>query len=570
MKSLTALLLLAILVSPLAADTILLRNGREIEGRVLSETDEFVRLEISGTITRLRRDTIAQIFRAPEWENTLLDAETAFKRGDAVGAIDLIFRSQREGAPRHHLARFLDDQNPRLMGAITDANSEETLGIRRSIRALLSEDLVTTGGLYLQARNLHDLGDWETSAALLDRLPLEAVSENAPRRRWALEFFRDFVKRELSRGEFENALVFIEKMRRLQGATEAPEIPVVQLAASAEARERGDYPLALRILVEELHPVVPGIARNRVIHTLGFLIEEAGETGGYTEAREALEIIADTFPVEHANARSRLYLEEGKDLLLRGQPLAALAVLEGIPAEERNDELGQTYRRAYHEARLQSIGPNNPLALLEHGRWCADNGMLLEAIEIFERTRRNPNLRDISEELITLTERERDLGLIRAAQQAYDEGVFSRVLDSTRPLLMNRQRPSSFANEANRLENLARLELNREVESRGPRAVVAFQNAERAFFRQEHELALHHLNDILRNYADTPAAGWAADLLPDVVRALEISYLEGRIARIPPVASSFRLDQIQETDALGDEVARLLSGLDEEEEPAER
>ncbi len=63
---------------------------------------------------------------------------------------------------------------------------------------------------------------------------------------------------------------------------------------------------------------------------------------------------------------------------------------------------------------------------------------------------------------------------------------------------------------------------------------------------------------IINQYGDTPAAKRASELLPEVVRSLEISYLEGKISRIPKLPPQFSLEKLQRTDRLGEEVNRLL------------
>lgn len=545
------------------ADQITLANGRTIEGRIISETHRYVELETGGFVTKLSRDSITAIERAAEYKNTLLAAEAALKRREPVDAIELLFEARRQGASEEAIHDILDRLNGGIAGAIHTANARERGAIRRSIRALMEEDFLTSRTLFFASQNFFKLDDWESSAEALEQIATEDIQSDPPMRRWALELMRQLVRRRLARDDFEGAIEYVERMRRITGSEGHPNIPLAHLARSAAARERGDYEQALRIIAEDLSTTVPEIARNRAIYTIEKMKRWAENTRRFSEAREMLAPISDVYPILHASARGFLVELEARMLIGNAEPKTAMELLESIGESERSSEMERLYNQAYHEYQMGIMEESDPLALLKHAQWAMDHGLVDEAILIFEKTRQNPNLRDVSDQFLTNARRVRDTRLMEEARDLYSEGRMVEVLDRTQGLLTNPDLGSRLSEEARRLDQLARRSLNREVESRGPRAEVFFQRADRAFILQNYEESLSLLNLILSQYAETPAASRAAALLPQVIRGLELAYLEGRQDSLPELPRKITAEQMQKYDRLDEEVRGLIEAMED-------
>jgi len=551
-------------VSGAWADVITLSNGRTVEGRVLSRTEEYVRLEAHGMITKLRTDSIRSIERAPEHENTLLAAETALKRRDPVKGIDLLFQARKEGAPDAEVKTMIERLNSGISGGIHGARSaDERSAIRRSIHALMKEDLLTSRTLFFASQNFFQLEDWELAAEALHRIPTADLQDDPVMRQWALDFMRQMVKRRLARDDFEGALTYVERMRRTTDESSDANLPLAHLARSSKAREQGDYAHALKIIAEDLAPTVPEIARNRALYTIDQMKDWAERTRKFRAAREAVEPLRGLYPAVYTEARNHLLARECRYLLDNDQAGEALALLDAVPEEERSEEMQSLHNHAYHEYTIIRIESSEPLELLEHGRWCLEHGLMEEAMRIFNKTRENPNLRDLSDQFLANARRERDIQLLEQAKKEYELGDMTAVLGRTNELLQNPNLGSRLSEEARRLNELARKTMNREQEARGPRAEVFYQRAERAHILQKHDESLSLLNLVLSEYTDTPAAGRAADLLPHVVRALELAYLEGRRDSLPKLPDKMELQDFQQTDRIDAEMEDLLDEMNQ-------
>src|SRR5690606_23705443 len=126
----------------------------------------------------------------------------------------------------------------------------------------------------------------------------------------------------------------------------------------------------------------PEIARNRAIYAIETMKLWAEQNRRYAEAREAVEPIREIFPIEYLAARDYFTALEARRLMDNGAPELALELVEEIPKEYRNSDLQEIYRQAYHESTLMRLSESDPLALLDHARWCMQEGMTVEAIRI--------------------------------------------------------------------------------------------------------------------------------------------------------------------------------------------
>lgn len=544
------------------ADKITLSNGRIIEGRVISRDGNRVVVESGGMVSRLSATSVISVEKVAEHINVLQSAEEAFRRRDVVQGVEKLKAALEEGAPRTDAQGVLDRAAPTIKSAIESAREQDKIALRRSLHALVETDLLTTGSLIQTAQNFRTLDDWDTAAELLDRVKPEAIGADPMARVWAMDFMRVLVRRQLARGDFEGALACVEKIRRIAGDESSPEIPLANLSRAAAARDRHDYALAFEIIAHDLWDKVPEIARNRTIFTIDEMKRWARENRKFGEARAALLPIRRIFPVEVMAAELELVADEVNDRLDHDDPVGAYELAESIPEEHRDARLQKLRNDAFHAEAMKRLGDeSDPLALLNHGRWCAENNLLDEAMLIFNRTRENPNLRDVSDEALTNARRERDTKLLEEAQAFMKQGNIAEVTRRTQVILTNPDHGSVLSAEARKLEELATRASRREVEARPYQAEVIFQQAERDYFQQNFEGSLKYVTLILNEYGDTPAAKRATALLPEIVRALELAYLEGKIATLPKLPPKFSFEKVQRTDRLGEEVTRLLESI---------
>ncbi len=542
------------------ADRITLANGHVVEGQVLSENSQGVRIRTASGVLTLDHSSILEIEKVEDFENTLANARTHFRRRQALDGFALLDEARRQGAPRERIAEIIENNNGGIQGTIHNMrDDQDRLSMRRVLRAAMHDDILTPRALFHASQNFFLLDDWTSAAEAIDRMPEDEIAGDPVRRSWVLDFLRQHVRRQLAAGDFEGALSEVERMRRLAGDGPGTEVPLVLLSHVAAARERHEFGRAFEVLAGELFLEVPEIARNRTVYTIEALHKWAAETGNYAEARRHLRPVRDVFFTEYMTARNNLLAAEAEYLIDRARPAEAHELLAEVPEGERTDKLKEIAIQAEHEMRMEEVRNGTPLARIEHGRWASEQGLHDEALRLFEEARQNPNLRDLSDQLIANTRRKRDTELLRKANEAYDAGLLHETMAHAHRILANPEVGSALSEEAERLKELAERSMRREREERPYMAEVFFQQAERAHFLHQNEQAFNLLNMILERYADTPAGKRAAELYPTVVRSLEISYLEGRVAQMPTLHP--RLEALQERDQLGEEVNELLEAL---------
>ncbi|CAN5418939.1 hypothetical protein BH09SUM1_BH09SUM1_12720 [soil metagenome] len=413
---LAALLALA---TPALADKITLANGRVIEGRVVSMDRDRVVIESGGMVTPLARSSVKSVERATGADNTLLSAENSLKRRDIPSAVDLLLQAMKEGAPPERIDRLLDQYNMSVDGAAGNASAADQPAIRQALRKLMDSKTVSRRMLFHLAQDFFKLQDITSAGDALDQIGSEYIEKDPAVRAWALDFMRQLVKRQLARNDFEGALAYVERMRRLTNDADDPHFPLAHMARAAAARDQNRYAEAFAIIAKDLQPQMPEVARNRAAYTIDQMMLWLAKEEKYDYAREAITPIKNIFPVEYYIAVNKIILAEAKSRMLSGDATGALFLIDEIPEGNRSQELIEVHRHAFHEAEMLRIPATEPLELLKHGRWCVENGLLDEAMVVFNITRENPSLKDVSDELLITSRLERDTRLLEAAHKAY-------------------------------------------------------------------------------------------------------------------------------------------------------
>jgi hypothetical protein len=547
-----------LLPAPAIADRIVLRNGTALEGRVISRDEKLVTVESNGMRLSLDASLIASVEAQSPWETILQDAEGAFRRRNLTRGLELVLKARDEGAPIDRLREMLNKQEGNFRGATYTSEPRARAELVSALRRLTDGDLSTSRTLYIASQSFFQSDEPELALDTLQRIDEEDIRRDSSIRTYALSLLRMQVKRLLNNGDFEKAITVVEDMKRLSGTAGVnSHLLIATLAQSAAARDRGDFATALEILVQDLYEAAPEITRNRVGYTLALLVESASENQSWEEARTALAPIRARFPLDYFSTLNRLALIEAEAAYKAGDLTGALAITESVEEDRRSTELAALHHRAHHEAEVLRIGDQDPVALLQHARWAAANGLLDEAILLFEKLRTNPNLKTLADEYATLARAERDTKRLEEANLAFREGRLDRAEALARLVHDQSSRTSTLVKEAAALLELINKSHARAQERKPYDAEITFQRAERAYFTQSLDESFHLLQLVIRDFPETPAARRASALLPDVVRGLELAFLEGRRTALPAM-DRLTPEQLQQSDRLAEEVRKLV------------
>lgn len=541
------------------ADRVTLKNGRTLEGEVILRDEGRVHLRIQGTVTTLREDQIASIETSAPWENKLLRAEADLRGGDLPGGMRALRDALRDGAPTTDVEGRLERLSVPMLLAIENLDAGRRASFRDATLEVARDASLTSGTRFLLAQALHRAGDSSAALGQLRILGPAWLREDESRLRWTEASLRREVRELALDARFGDAIERIEFFNSLTLRGDGA-LPIVHLVRAAQARDRGDDAEALRVLARDLAPLLPEIARNRAIVVLGRVREKARASARFADARRTIAEALDAFPIEAAAALRDVVALEAQHALDRNRGDHAYEVLSALPASQRTPELDALLLEADYQRRMLALDSRDPLAIAEAARWCADAGLLDEALRLYERARANPAVREVADLEIATIRRERDARRLAQALDLYDKGRLAEAAHILDTVIANEGAGGAVHGEAQRMREVIAADLVIEERRRPYMAEALYQQAERAYFTERLDDALAMAQTVLKQYADTPAARRAKALLPDVLRALRITVVEGRRDTIPVVDFDLGTEEIQSAAALDRELRILMDG----------
>ncbi len=549
-------------------DAVTLRSGARLEGEILGRENGKLRIRSGGTIYTLAERDIVSVEASEAWRSAVASAVARIRGGDLPRGCTELAEASRQGASPEAVEGALKDCTPRLMqaGRLTGMDSVD---VRLALKDIGAREDLPIAARFILAQVFHSADDSETALAQLVRIGPEAIRGDEAMRKWTASVLRAEVRRLARRAEFDEAIERAAMLEDLTGLSRGGQLPVVHLARASQARQRGDFALALMTLANDLAPVAPEIARNRAALVLRDMEAWAAATGRYAEARAALMSIARTMPFEALASDQRLYAAEATAFLDRGRPAEAFALLDAIEEADLSPDLAALKLRADYERRAAAVDQQDPMALLELGRWCAARELLDEGVALFRRVTDNPAVRDIAIAQLQVVEEARDLRDLHRAMELYDRGLAREAAEVTARLKADGIASRPAGAEAEKLDRIARRDLESEERRRPYLAEVAYQQAERAYYTEDYDRALETLDVVLRQYPETPAAERAKALAPEVMQAVELAVVEGRRESFPNVSFNISAAQLRSASAMRAELDAILASIDSPPRPAQ-
>jgi tetratricopeptide (TPR) repeat protein len=148
---------IAIYAAPALADTVYLRNGRVIEGTVISADDEVVVVEFASGVVRLKRGEVLRVERAPPAEKLATDLRAmsrAGRVGEALTRLDRESKALPEKRAKALRVELLRAEAARLEKGLRLAEAYKTL---LEATRLAPRDAETAKGVERLSRKLHEL-----------------------------------------------------------------------------------------------------------------------------------------------------------------------------------------------------------------------------------------------------------------------------------------------------------------------------------------------------------------------------------------------------------------------------
>ncbi len=561
MRRIAGIALACALAASAAADAVVLKSGARLEGEILGRENGKLRIQSGGTIYTLSDRDIVSVEESEAWRGSVSAAVAKVRGGDLPRGCTDLAEASRAGASPEAIEGALRDCEQRLMlaGRLTGM---ESVDVRLALKDIGSRDDLSPAARFLLARVFHAADDSETALGQLIRIGGGTIREDEQMRHWTTSILRAEVRRLAQKSEFDAAIERASLLEELTGLAQSGHMPVVHLARASQARQRGDFAASLATLADDLFPVAPEIARNRAGLVLRDMEAWAATTGKYAEARTALMAISKRMPFDALASDQRLHAAEARNLLDRGRPSDAFELLDGIEEADLSDELSALKLRADYERRAHSVNQQDPLELLELGRWCAGRELLDEAVALFRRVTDSPAIQDIAIQQLKVVEDARDLRDLQRAVELYDKGMAREAAEITARLKSDGVAQRAAGAEAEKLDRVARRDMESEERRRPYLAEVAYQQAERAYYTEDYDRALDTLDMLFTQYAGTPAAERARSLAPEVLQAVELAVAEGRRDSLPNITFNVSAAQMRSAGAMRAELDALLEALD--------
>jgi hypothetical protein len=540
-------------------DVIHLTNGNYFEGVVIHETSDRIVVYTSTGEIPLLRTQVDRIERADKDKNLELLVGAALKNGNALRALELLseaFESGGSDAP----ARILVERDRDLIAAIRRMPKDQSPEVRILISRIAKTESLSPHVRVQLARTMAELEAPMEASDLLMSAGAEFLSSDREAGTWARSFLNRTIRRLIYESRSAEAVEQLERLRLIDSELAGTSAePMLALARAAQARDRGEFEFALRILNDELAPSYPAIAEDRTAHILRGLLRWAEREHAEVEAREWVERwVQARMPLEALSALQALTISEAKAAMASNSPAQALAILEETPEQQWNEDMRILWKRVWFENERRRLDQTNPAQLFKLALWGAENDLIPEAINVLEAIRVNPLLREAADKQAEQLKHDRDVKILQRAVEAFDAGLMEKVIDICNEMELYPYRESPVQKQAQDLSALARKSILIDQEKRPYIAEAQYQMAERAYMMDRLDESWLMLDTILTQYAETPAAARAVDLLPEVARALEMELLEGRRYSLPDAARVDTVLASRSSELLAEEIRRMI------------
>lgn len=566
----TLLAVVSVAVS-VRADRIRLISGRELVGQVLTTDTQRVYIRTEGGELGIERRRIASIERASPNVTRIEKGYLDLVAGEVLGGLRTWDKALSSGdrTAAKSLSRILVEKGATFRKSLKTLKGEDLRRGTDRLAALAHNEILSPEARFVCVKGLVDLDATTLAAEVLTGPEGSEIHLDATSRAYLIQFWRDEIRRKLAARDYDRALEAINQLNLLDANAGRSQRALWLLSRIGEARDKGDVLGALRLAVEDLLPLLPEVADNRI----GLLLKELPDWASdpdapanrFAEARKFVETtLAKPMPVAAADTLEDLIAEEGHMLLLEGRTTQTLRLIQSTPWLAKRGRIHALALQAEYRNRLSSLPKNNILALYRVGEWAANEGRDDWAIDLFQQCLDDDTVRPLAEAQLRLLHGRIDSAALQKSVKLYKEGRMFDALEALDPILKRKkgEAPSTFLKDASHMADLIRSDLRVESEKRPYQAEVVYQQAERAYFAGDYGAAIQHLAEVLRDYGDTPAAKRADSLLPQVMRTLQLEKMEHPKRSVPEVPPDLRSHAAAEKESrLDQEIHTLLDAL---------
>lgn len=502
---------------PAMADWVTLRDGRREQCIVLEQNDQWLRLERKAGRLSLPVSEVRSVERQDPADNAVLQAVYSLDQSgrdpaEIAKAAAQFTEALEAGASPSMVATavlgLLDvsPQAPQMSSAAGQSLAGLLAKLAATKEAGLDDEQSLTASLFL-AR----MGHTDEAIRLFLDAP-EAAHQKYPE--WQRELsakVAEDVKEQIALDQTETAIERLTLLGRIDPERGQVSRPWTMMTRADLLCEAGKFRDAISLYATEVGVEYPEIAKNRVISAITDAKERARDSGNFGEV-----VSLTTGPVPQL-------FGQGPAERLRAQVYRdwGLAALDGREYDTAREALKQHYvlapddgqkllRLVEYRQRADKIKAGSAEEHYNLAVFCLDAGLTEQAREQLTIASQDAVWGPLAQKHLDDLDAQRLEARLAHALELKDKGEYMEAREEVAQVLQEARDPE--------LRQLAQRSLDiitksmEYIHKRTPlEAEVLWQQAERCILPAESQRCLELLNEILRNYPQTPAAKKAAE-----------------------------------------------------------
>lgn len=543
------------------ADTVFLKNGRRLDGILVSENDEKVRIKMAGGIQTIKMTEVERVERHGPDEQQALEVALALRRRDVLTALTgMAVILAREPGKAGELAQLLLDNETKIVLSLTKSSADDKAQLVRRLEGVealfgLSPESRAMSGRFWQA-----IGEDARAIRAYVALSDAYFEANPGRRELIVSYLTAQIRHLISVDQYERVIDMIEDLARVAPKKARGSKALASLQWAERARVAGDYETALSVYAGDLMDLLPSIARERMVNALKELRRYPSTDEAFQNAIRLHDVYGrKVAPIEALSAVIDLRLKHGEFLYeakeYENARVAFDAYYDLLKLEKR-----PWSRRCDYRLQRRDVPSTDSLGLYTLGEYCVKHTLYDEAEKEFEALSDDPLIGENARLQALLVHETREIYAAERAERVFSEGDYLGAIGHC--MYFIREFPDSgLVVKIEQLMESTSVRLSEAAASRGPQADALLQQAERHFFSQEYGEALRLLDSIRDNYADTPAGVGAIKMRRAVLRKARKEADAGNIELDDTIQKYINEAGMAEAD-LGEEARKLLEEFD--------
>jgi len=504
MRFLAAIILLLALASDsitLRAASVTLENGNVIEGTIVTSTSENLSLRTDKGILTIRQKQVAHLDDRSEIND---ESRLQWSSTNRLKMLPLVTPEQMTD---------FDTEMIRNSTQILDECRTATTGTIAQFDTYLKNHKTTAPQeLFLMCAECWYLaGDLESMVAQLEDLLKvfpQSISSTSETQKWAVDNTMDCLKQALRNGNADLGVRCLFLLSELRNEKLPIDTKLLRLAEVSAKKRRGQYVEAMRILINYIAPGDTDLAFVEGRSILNIMSEQKATD---EDRLRALSYFCPVY-VDTENAHKALaYFSDYISLLIKNKRFAEAMKLADRMESLKATDAQMIRKRIMLAQKLDTVPQDDAQTRYLLAGKAKEEGLIDDAIEMYQELLNDPDAKENAALQLELIQQEKEKKVFDVIKLSMEKGEYPRVIKQSSEFIRSYPR-SEFRQQAFAQIELARFRMKQQESAKPAQAEVLMQNAERAYFEQNYDLASSLLVEIEADYDSTPAAERARDL----------------------------------------------------------